>query len=120
MTTEPIPAGGSRQREIDQGLRTETGELIGGLHVLDYVQGIRDYEDGVLAPRVSSTSYDLGRFRAAEKAELRQAVLDQVEQRFRAADEAIREMLADQPDLLAEYEASMARLRKPPPPPMAT
>ena len=59
-----------RQREIAQGLRDKNGALIGGLVVFDYLDGIRDWKAGTPPPQITSTSYDLGRSKAARDAEI--------------------------------------------------
>lgn len=100
-----------RQREIEQGLREPSGALIGGLHVEDYVRGHKDYEAGNPPPDgLTSVSYDLGRRRAAEKAERLADMLRAIDDRNAESHRRVREMLAHKPELLAEYEASMERV----------
>lgn len=102
----------SREDEIKQGLREPSGALIGGLHVEDYCRGICDFEAGLPPPKVTSTSYDLGRMRAAEKSEHANAIMDEIERRQEQAHLTIREMLKDRPDLLTEYDAKMDKLKE--------
>lgn len=100
-----------RQREIDQGLRKPSGELIGGLHVEDYVQGHKDFKAGTPAPNgLTSVSYDLGRHRAAQEAEQKADILRKVEERNAASQAKVRELIAHRSDLLAEYDAKMEAL----------
>ena len=99
-----------RQREIAQGLRDESGSLIGGLYVLEYAQGHEDWSAGTPPPPVTTTSYDLGRARAARQAELAADVRREIDERSAASRVAVRELLAHRPDLLAEYDAKMAEL----------
>ena len=102
----------SRQDEIDQGLREPGGALIGGLVVLDYVQGMEDHEANVAPPRLTSASYDLGRARASEKAASKRDFWDNMQARQEATDASIRKLCADRPDVLAQYEADMAKINK--------
>ena len=103
----------SREDEIRQGLRDPGGALIGGLYVEDYVQGIEDWEADRPPPKFTSTSYDLGRARAREKAEATTDVLAAHEREMEARHQRVREMLAGHPDVLADYDAKMAELRGP-------
>jgi hypothetical protein len=105
----------SRQQEIEQGLREEGGALIGGLHVLDYAQGMDDFENGADPPSFTTTSYDLGRARASERAEWLADYLAGERQRDLKRRDLIREMCKDRPDVLADFDAKMAELdaRKP-------
>jgi hypothetical protein len=100
----------SREAEIAQGLREPGGALIGGLHVLDYNQGHTDFEEGTPPPPVSSTSYDLGRARAAEKAEFEADVMARLEAQQERSHQAVRDLLKDRPDLLADYDAKIAEI----------
>lgn len=100
-----------REREIQQGLREPSGSLIGGLDVLDYVKGHQDFEAGVPSPSgITSVSYDLGRKRAGEKAELRADVLREVNEKIAADRARLREVIKHRPDLLAEYDARTSEI----------
>lgn len=101
----------SRADEIAQGLREPGGALIGGLVVLDYVQGIEDFKAGNPPPRMSSTSYDLGRRRARADAELEVEVMAKLEAEQERSHQAVRDMLRDKPDVLADYDAKIAEIR---------
>lgn len=105
----------SREQEIAQGLRHEGGALAFPLNCEEYGQGFVGYQDGVDPPRVTTTSYDLGRAlgarRAADEAETAKvmAALDAEQER---RHQAVRAMLADKPDVLAEYDARIAEIRR--------
>lgn len=99
-----------RAREIAQGLRDADGTLIGGLHVEDYVRGHRDYDSRIPPPRLTSTSYDLGRKRAAERAEASVELLARLKAEQARSVAAVRELIADRPDVLAEFDAKMSEL----------
>ena len=101
----------SREDEIRQGLREPSGTLIGGLHVMDYLQGWNDFEEGNPPPKMSSTSYDLGRARAREKIEAEAEVREWIEADEQRRANAMREILKDRPDILADYEAKIATIR---------
>jgi hypothetical protein len=101
----------SRADEIAQGLREPGGALIGGLNALDYVQGIHDFKAGEPPPRMSSTSYDLGRRRARDDAEIEADVMAEINARQERSHQAVREMLRDKPDVLADYDAKIAAIR---------
>lgn len=104
----------SRADEIAQGLREPGGALIGGLHVFDYVQGIEDFKAGNPPPKMTSTSYDLGRNRAREDAEFTSDVMARLEAQQERSRQAVRELLRDErPDLLADYDAKIAAIRNP-------
>lgn len=100
----------SRADEIAQGLREPSGELIGGLYVEDYVQGIRDFETGATPPRFTSTSYDLGRARARDDADRRDDMLAKLRAAELRRRDVIRGLIAHKPDVLAEFNAKMAEL----------
>lgn len=102
----------SRADEIAQGLREPGGALFGGLNVLDYVQGIEDFKAANPPPRMSSASYDLGRRRAREDAELEADVMTAIETQQERSHQAVREILRDRPDLLADYDAKVAEIRR--------
>lgn len=106
----------SIQREIEQGLRKPGGEFIGdperpGLHVLEYVQGFDDFKVRAPWPNNPSPSYELGRHRAGLEAEETADIMDAINKRQADGEKAIREMLADHPDKLAEYDARLASAR---------
>lgn len=101
----------SRADEIAQGLREPGGALIGGLVVLDYVQGIEDFKEGNPPPRMSSASYDLGRRRARDDAEFEAEVMGELDAEQERRHQAVREMLRDKPDVLADYDAQIAKIR---------
>lgn len=105
-----MEASETRKREIAQGLRDEGGSLIGGLHVEDYCQGIADYESGAAAPRITTTSYDLGRTRAQERAEALSDLRAELAERSAKNHAAMRDLLKERPDVLAQYEADIARI----------
>ena len=100
----------SRADEIAQGLRDETGALIGGLDVLDYLQAHRDHDAGVDRPRISSASYDLGRARASEIAEKKVDLLAKIEAESEATRQRVRGLLKDHPGILADYDRQMATI----------
>ena len=91
------------------GLRDETGALIGGLVVFDYIAGMADYKAGNSPPDMTSPSYDLGRQRAAEEteadADFRRNLAEQEEQ----TEARMRSILP--PDIFAEYQAKIAEIR---------
>lgn len=100
----------SRQREIEQGLREPSGALIGGLDILDYNQGLTDYQDGNPSPRITSTSYDLGRELGRRREEETAAMLAKIKADQDRSRAAMRDMIKHRPDLLADYDAKMAEL----------
>ena len=101
----------SRADEIAQGLRHESGSLTFPLDVLDYSQGHQDFAEGVPPPKVSSASYDLGRARARLKLEKEAEFEAWQRAEDERRDSAMREVLADRPDLLADYLAKIAEIR---------
>lgn len=101
----------SRADEIAQGLRDETGALTFPLDVLEYSQGHRDYDAGTPPPKVSSASYDLGRFRAQEQREATEDLMVDLRRQDAERDLRMRELLKDRPDILAQYLANMAAIR---------
>lgn len=103
--------GMSRADEIAQGLREKGGALTFPLDIVDYAQGHEDYRTGQPPPaRLTSPSYDLGRARAARKAEEAAEFNDWLAAEDARRDKAVRDLLKDRPDLLAEYEAAMAAI----------
>lgn len=101
----------SRADEIAQGLRDEHGGLIGGLVVEEYNQGHIDFEEGTAPPAFTTTSYDLGRQRAARLAAEQRAVKDWMRREDDRRERAMAEILADHPEALAEYRAKIAEIR---------
>lgn len=99
-----------RQREIDQGLRDEDGGLIGGLDILECFKAQEDFEAGRPPPRMTTTSYDVWRARLAREADEKADVLAKIAADDVARMERMREILKDRPDILAQYEAEMARI----------
>lgn len=104
-----MAVGDWTQEDVDNGLRSPTGQLLGGLNVLEYVQGRKDYAAGALPPRITSSSYDLGRRRASEEAQAKADVLSIINTRRQESDRLIRELLRGSPALLAEYDAAMSK-----------
>lgn len=100
-----------RQREIDQGLRDETGALTFGLVVEEYSQGFVDFNEGRPAPRITTASYDLGRALGQRKAEERDQVKAWMEEQTARSDRIVREILKDRPDLIALYDRDLAKAR---------
>jgi hypothetical protein len=94
----------------DNGLRTETGALIGGLVVLDYVQGIDDFNAGIPPPDMTTPSYDLGRQRAAEKRERDAEVRAWLDREQAERMRKLKEMLP--PDAYAEIEQKITAIRR--------
>lgn len=102
----------SRADEIAQGLREESGCLTFPLEVLDYAQGHADFKAGTPPPRLSSPSYDLGRNRAREAKEHEMDFMAKFEAEQEASHQRVRALLKDRPDLLAEYDASIAEIHR--------
>lgn len=98
-------------REMQQGIRDEGGALVGGLVMLDFCAGYDDAKARRPFPDEPSLSYELGRTRAQEDMELDRAVLAGIEERQEASHQAVRAMLADKPDVLADYDAQIAAIR---------
>ena len=101
----------SRQLEIEQGLREPSGALIGGLDVIQYTTGWRDFENGVEPPSFTHRDYDLGRARAAEVIEAKHSAMAELRAHQDAARGRIRALLADQPHALREYDRTIAEIR---------
>lgn len=97
------------EEDVKNGLRTATGQMVGGLDVLDYAQGRRDFAEGTPPPPVTSASYDLGRRRASEEAEAKADLMARLARESAETDRRVRALLHDRPDLLAEYEQRMKR-----------
>lgn len=102
----------SRQQEIEQGLRREGGALAFPLNSEEYQQGYVDYLDGAAPPRMTTTSYDLGRALGARRAEEKAVVLAQLRAEDERREAAMRDILKDRPDLLADYLAKIAEIRR--------
>lgn len=102
----------SREREIEQGLRERSGCLTFTLVAEEYSQGHIDYEAGASPPDFSSPSYDLGRFRAAEKADNAREVMDKIRRDREDGEARMRAILRDRPDVLAEYDARISAIRE--------
>lgn len=102
----------SRADEIAQGLRDETGALIGGLDVLECVKAQEDLSAGRPPPKFTSTSYDVWRARLAREADERREVLAKLDAEQARRREAVRAMLkeAGRDDILAEFDRKMAEL----------
>lgn len=107
----------SRADEIAQGLREPGGALIGGLVAEDYNQGHIDFENGAPWRLASSASYDIGRWRAQEKADDLADLKAKMEADAAESRRKVRELLAEHPDLLADFDAKMAALGIPTPTP---
>lgn len=101
----------SREAEIAQGLRHPGGALTFPLNVLDYTQGYKDFKLGNPPPRISSDSYDLGRNRARREAEETAEVMAAIDAEQERRHQSVRAMLADKPEILAEYDAKIAEIR---------
>jgi hypothetical protein len=104
----------SRADEIAQGLREEGGALTFPLNCEEYGQGFADYRAGNPPPSFTTASYDLGRNlgrRRAEEAADDQAVMDALKVEQERRHQAVRDMLKDRPDVLAEYDAKIAAIR---------
>lgn len=93
----------------NNGLRDETGGLIGGLTVEDYNAGVEDFYAARQAPGITSPSYDLGRQRAAEDQSRHDAVRQWIEDDDRRRDNAMREMLP--PEAFKELQVEIAAIR---------
>jgi hypothetical protein len=104
------------EREKQQGLRGQLGSFIGdpeapGLHIVDFCQGYQDAKDRAPFPENPTPSYEIGRTRAQEDMEEARAVNDWLKADEERRDAAMRDMLKDRPDLLADWEAKMAEIR---------
>lgn len=102
----------TRQREIEQGLREESGALIGGLDILECVKAAEDFAAGRTPARMTTTSYDVWRARLAREADEKREVLAKIEADSQRNRAAVREALqsAGRPDLIAEFDAKMAEI----------
>ncbi|WP_038379535.1 hypothetical protein [Bradyrhizobium elkanii] len=94
----------------NNGLRDETGALIGGLIVFDYIQGMDDFKAGSPPPNDTSPSYDLGRQRAAEEAASKAEFNNWMKRRDEEADARMKALLP--PAAYAEYRAKVDEIRK--------
>lgn len=107
------------EREKQQGLRDEHGSFIGdpespGLHVLDFLQGYQDAKDRAPFPENPTPSYEIGRTTAQEDMEDERAVTDYLAAEEARRDAAMRDMLKDHPEHLADWEAKIAEIRNRP------
>lgn len=102
----------SRADEIAQGLRDETGALIGGLDILECFKAAEDFAAGRPPPRMTTTSYDVWRARLGREADERRQVRAAIDAESARSRAAVREILTEQgrADLLAEFDAKMAEL----------
>lgn len=104
------------KREIQQGLRSPEGAFLGddgrGLNIGEFADGYDDFKNKRPFPDNPTVSYEIGRTRAYEEWEETQAVLDRIAADEKRRDDALREMLKDRPDLLAEYDAKIAAIRE--------
>lgn len=102
----------SRSDEIAQGLRDESGALVGGLDILDCIQAAEDFHAGRPPPKMTSSSYDVWRARLAREAAEREEFKARYHAEMMEMRERMRQLLreANRPDLLAEYDAKMAEL----------
>lgn len=94
----------------DNGLRDETGALIGGLVVFDYIQGMDDWRDGKPPPEDTTPSYDLGRQRAAEGAASKAEFAQWMKRREDESDARMKALLP--PAAYAEYRAKIDEIRQ--------
>lgn len=101
----------SRKLEIEQGLREQTGALIGGLDVIQYTTGWRDFENGVEPPSFTHRDYDLGRARAAEAVEAKRSAMAELRAISDARHDRVRAQLAGSPEILADYDRMIAEIR---------
>ena len=90
---------------MSNGLRDETGALIGGLVVFDYIQGMDDLRAGKPPPDDTTPSYDLGRQRAAEEAASKAEFAAWMKRRDEEADAKMKALLP--PEMYAEYRAKI-------------
>jgi hypothetical protein len=107
--TCPWLQGDEKRSLQDNGLRNETGALIGGLKVEDYVAGMEDFRTGAPIPDFTTSSYDLGRQRAAEERARDQRLKDWLRQQDEHSDRVMREILP--PDAYAEYREKIDAIR---------
>jgi len=94
----------------NNGLRDESGALIGGLVVFDYVQGIDDFKTGKPPPDDTTPSYDLGRQRAAEEAAGMAEVMAWLKRQEDETDARMKALLP--PAAYTEYRAKIDEIRK--------
>ena len=104
------------EREKQQGLRNEHGSFIGdperpGLHILEFAQGYQAAKDRAPFPDDPTPSYEIGRTRAQEDMEDDQAFKERMSAQQDRQDAAMRDMLKDRPDLLADWEDKIAAIR---------
>ena len=99
------------EREKRQGLRAESGELIGGLDVMEYVKGYADYQDKVAFPDDPSLAYELGRTGAEDAEQETARVIAGINAEHERRHQAVRDMIKHRPDVLAKYDAKLAAIR---------
>lgn len=97
----------------NNGLRDASGALIGGLIVDDYNKGFEDFEASSPPPSLSSPSYDLGRQRAAQRAEDSRWFEKWQADRDAKTDAGMGKLLT--PEQYAEYRSKIDAIRKPKP-----
>lgn len=102
------------ERERQQGIRDEHGGVIDGIEIIDFVTGYDDAKHRRPFPEDPSLSYELGRTRAQEDMEQDQAVIDYLAAEEARRDAAMRDMLKDHPEHLADWEAKIAEIRNRP------
>ncbi len=93
------------EREKQQGIRDESGAIIGGLDLIDFANGYDDAKRGVPSPDEPSLSYEIGRTRWEEDDAFTRNVLDSIARREAENQARFRASLADRPDILARYDA---------------
>lgn len=96
--------------DTGNGLRDESGGLIGGLVVEDYNQGIEDFETGSKPPALTTPSYDLGRQRAAQRLEDSRWFAKWQADRDTQIDAGMRALLS--PAKYQEYREKIDAIRK--------
>ena len=88
-----------------------SGALREPLIVDDYNRGYTDFEEGRPPPdRITSTSYDLGRQRAAEKQDVQNEVRELLRKEQARSDAALKALLS--PEAWAEHQARIAEIWK--------
>ena len=105
----------SRQREVEQGLREPSGCLTFVLVAEDYSQGFADFESRAPWPESATASYELGRARAGERAGDAADLIAKIDRDQEETRQRVRALLADRPEILADYDARMAELKRPAP-----
>lgn len=95
---------------MNNKLREPGGALIGGLVVLDYLDGIRDFNESNPPPDMTSPSYDLGRQRAAEKFEENDFAARYIKAKEDRVDKAMKDALPA--EIYAEYRAKIDAINR--------